>query len=191
VNDDFDDKDLHYFKRLITFPLPQSRNVEKKMEYALNPPPLWMGPTGRVCVIDRPGNVSRSRSARYLQKHHRTPSLTDQQVKQLAIPEDSPEDSDNDDLESKRGPLVQNKSGELVKPVLLTSISRRRPLYTLRTPPRSPTAVHFNGDIEQVRHYLPIDKLLLSVQGLLPQSWMKASLIPYFNCEMQIALISR
>jgi hypothetical protein len=75
---------------------------------------------------------------------------------QVVIVEDSPGDSDEDGLEMKRGPLLRKKSGELVKPALRAS-SRKRPLSAPGTP-TYPKAVHFNENIEQVRHFLQIDK---------------------------------
>jgi hypothetical protein len=64
-------------------------------------------------------------------------------------------DSEDEDLHIKP-PMVRKKSGELVKPALRPS-SRRRPSSMPGTPTFS-KAVHFNEDIEQVRHFLQVDR---------------------------------
>jgi hypothetical protein len=94
---------------------------------------------------------------------------------QLAVPnnqltpstQSSPGDSDDDDgLEMKRGPLVRKKSGELVKPALRGPV-RRRPSSAPGTP-TFPKAVHFNDDIEQVRHFLQVDRPIAVSAGSSP-----------------------
>ncbi|KIW00672.1 hypothetical protein, variant 2 [Verruconis gallopava] len=64
-------------------------------------------------------------------------------------------DSEEDELHIKP-PMVRKKSGELVKPALRPP-SRRRPSSMPGTPTFS-KAVHFNEDIEQVRHFLQVDR---------------------------------
>lgn len=65
-------------------------------------------------------------------------------------------DSEDDDDLLVKPPMVRKKSGELVKPALRPS-SRRRPSSMPGTPTFS-KAVHFNEDIEQVRHFLQVDR---------------------------------
>lgn len=64
-------------------------------------------------------------------------------------------DAEDDELRIKP-PLLRKKSGELVKPALRPP-SRRRPSSMPGTPTYS-KAVHFNEDIEQVRHFLHADR---------------------------------
>lgn len=63
-------------------------------------------------------------------------------------------------------PLLRKKSGELVKPALRPT-SRRRPLSMPGTPTFS-KAVHFNEDIEQVRHFLQVDRPMAVSAGSSP-----------------------
>ncbi|KAF2003159.1 carbohydrate-binding module family 21 protein [Amniculicola lignicola CBS 123094] len=74
-------------------------------------------------------------------------------------------DAEDDELRMKP-PLLRKKSGELVKPALRPS-SRRR----FSSMPGTPTyakAVHFNEDIEQVRHFLQIDRPIAVSAGSSP-----------------------
>ncbi|KAF2795602.1 carbohydrate-binding module family 21 protein [Melanomma pulvis-pyrius CBS 109.77] len=79
----------------------------------------------------------------------------------------SSEGSDVEDDELRiKPPLLRKKSGELVKPALRPS-SRRRP----SSMPGTPTyhkAVHFNEDMEQVRHFLQIDRPIAVSAGSSP-----------------------
>jgi hypothetical protein len=69
----------------------------------------------------------------------------------------SSDDSDaEDDGLRMKPPLLRKKSGELVKPALRPA-SRRRPSSMPGTPTYS-KAVHFNEEIEQVRHFLSVDR---------------------------------
>lgn len=79
----------------------------------------------------------------------------------------SPEDSDLDDEDLEiKPPLLRKKSGELVKPALRPP-SRRRPSSVPGTPTFS-KAVHFNEDIEQVCHFLQVDKPIAVSAGVSP-----------------------
>ena len=82
---------------------------------------------------------------------------------------DSIIDSDSDDDEDlqMKPPLVRKKSGELVKPALRPS-SRQRPSSVPGTPTYG-KAVHFNEDIEQVRHFLQVDRPMAVSAGSSPQ----------------------
>ncbi|KAF2144257.1 carbohydrate-binding module family 21 protein [Aplosporella prunicola CBS 121167] len=80
---------------------------------------------------------------------------------------ESSEDDDDDGLSFKPA-LVRKKSGELVKPALRpTSRNRRRPSSMPGTPSFS-KAVHFNDDIEQVRHFLQVDRPIAVSAGSSP-----------------------
>ncbi|KAI9691718.1 MAG: hypothetical protein M1822_007790 [Bathelium mastoideum] len=79
-----------------------------------------------------------------------------------ATSDDSDEDSDG-----QKPPLLRKKSGELVKPALRPSSSRRRYSSMPGTPTYS-KAVHFNEDIEQVRHFLQVDRPIAVSAGTSP-----------------------
>jgi hypothetical protein len=74
----------------------------------------------------------------------------------------SPGESDDEDeglMMMSRMPLLRKKSGELVKPALRPSrsSSRKRPMSAPGTP-SYPKSVHFNEQMEQVRHFLQVDR---------------------------------
>ncbi|RDW79007.1 protein phosphatase regulator GAC1 [Aspergillus mulundensis] len=69
----------------------------------------------------------------------------------------SPEDSDRDVEIEPRSPMVRKKSGELVRPALRPSSARRRPSSMPGTPTYS-KAVHFDAQLEHIRHFLQLDK---------------------------------
>lgn len=81
--------------------------------------------------------------------------------------------SDNDfeevnDADIRNKPaLVRKKSGEPLRPALRPSCTRRRPSSMPGTPTYS-KAVHFNNDLEQVRHFLQIDRPLAVSAGSSP-----------------------
>ncbi|KAL4863550.1 hypothetical protein BDV12DRAFT_189598 [Aspergillus spectabilis] len=64
----------------------------------------------------------------------------------------SPEESDRDDEPQTHYPMVRKKSGELVRPAL-----RRRPSSMPGTPTYS-KAVHFDTQLEHIRHFMLLDK---------------------------------
>ncbi|KAF2650104.1 carbohydrate-binding module family 21 protein [Lophiostoma macrostomum CBS 122681] len=74
-------------------------------------------------------------------------------------------DVEDDELRIKP-PLLRKKSGELVKPALRPA-SRRRPSSMPGTPTYS-KAVHFNEDIEQVRHFHHVDRPIAVSAGSSP-----------------------
>ncbi len=79
----------------------------------------------------------------------------------------SSDGSDAEDDELRIKPLLlRKKSGELVKPALRPP-SRRRPSSMPGTPTYS-KAVHFNEEIEQVRHFLQIDRPIAVSAGSSP-----------------------
>jgi hypothetical protein len=102
---------------------------------------------------------SRSSSEMNLSTHNITPLNTG------AISSSEGSDIEDDELRIKP-PLLRKKSGELVKPALRPS-SRRRP----SSMPGTPTyhkAVHFNENMEQVRHFLQIDRPIAVSAGTSP-----------------------
>jgi hypothetical protein len=65
-------------------------------------------------------------------------------------------ESDRDDEDEAKPPMVRKKSGELVRPALR---SRRRPSSMPGTPTFSKN-VHFDAQLEHIRHFLQLDKPL-------------------------------
>ena len=96
-----------------------------------------------------------SRSARKV-SHSR--SSTDGAIRFDQGATTSPHDSDETETMSPRPSMVRKKSGELVKPALRVP-SRRRPLSMPGTPTYS-KAVHFDSQLEHVRHFLKVDRPL-------------------------------
>ena len=83
-----------------------------------------------------------------------------------ASDEDDDEDSD-EAIRPKKPPMVRKKSGELVRPALRPSYSKRRPSSMPGTPTYS-KAVHFDSHLEHVRHFLQVDKPLAVSAGSSP-----------------------
>lgn len=69
------------------------------------------------------------------------------------------EDSDRDNASKSRPPMVRKKSGELVRPALRPSTARRRPSSMPGTPTYA-KAVHFDSQLEYIRHFVQLDKPL-------------------------------
>ncbi|KAF1847569.1 carbohydrate-binding module family 21 protein [Cucurbitaria berberidis CBS 394.84] len=103
---------------------------------------------------------SRSSSEITLSQHMIHPLITDP-----VISSSDGSDAEDDELRIKP-PLLRKKSGELVKPALRPP-SRRRPSSMPGTPTYS-KAVHFNEDIEQVRHFLMVDRPIAVSAGSSP-----------------------
>jgi hypothetical protein len=103
---------------------------------------------------------SRSSSEITLSQHMIHPLNTDP-----IISSSDGSDAEDDELRIKP-PLLRKKSGELVKPALRPP-SRRRPSSMPGTPTYS-KAVHFNEDIEQVRHFLQVDRPIAVSAGSSP-----------------------
>lgn len=104
---------------------------------------------------------SRSSSEIMLSKHNVEPLDTCPAI--TTSSDDS--DAEDDGLQMKP-PLLRKKSGELVKPALRPA-SRRRPSSMPGTPTYS-KAVHFNEEIEQVRHFLSVDRPIAVSAGSSP-----------------------
>lgn len=121
-------------------------------------------------VFDKPVTIQIS--------HHHSktqPSLS---------PQPSREDSDTDESDSvgSRPPMVRKKSGELVKPALRPH-SRRRPSSMPGTPTYS-KAVHFDSQLEHVRHFLQVDRPLAVSAGSSPvENYESESEFPFGSDE--------
>jgi hypothetical protein len=91
----------------------------------------------------------------------------------------SSENSDVEDDELRiKPPLLRKKSGELVKPALRPA-TRRRPSSMPGTPTFA-KAVHFNENMEQVRHFLQVDRPMAVSAGSSPvETWENDSDYPW------------
>ncbi|KAJ5482778.1 hypothetical protein N7539_006224 [Penicillium diatomitis] len=69
----------------------------------------------------------------------------------------SPDDSDAE--AAPKPPMVRKKSGELVRPALRPATARRRPSSMPGTPNYA-KAVHFDSQLEHIRHFLQLDRPL-------------------------------
>lgn len=104
--------------------------------------------------------ISHSRSTSEIQL-----SKYNQYVSSSPAQGSSDSENDEDGLQIKP-PLIRKKSGELVKPALRPT-SRRRPSSMPGTPTYA-KAVHFNEDMEQVRHFLQVDRPIAVSAGSSP-----------------------
>ncbi|KAF2638596.1 hypothetical protein P280DRAFT_359680, partial [Massarina eburnea CBS 473.64] len=122
---------------------------------------------------------SRSSSDLMLSKHAVSPLNTEQPFTS------SSDGSDLEDDEIRRKPLlVRKKSGELVKPALRPA-AHRRP----SSMPGTPTyhkAVHFNENMEQVRHFLTLDKPIAVSASTSPvETYDSDGEYPFFSSKQQ------
>ncbi|KAJ4363451.1 hypothetical protein N0V83_009744 [Neocucurbitaria cava] len=122
--------------------------------------PLPMTAVRSLSAEARKISHSRSSSEITLSQHMIHPLNTDP-----VISSSDGSDAEDDELRIKP-PLLRKKSGELVKPALRPP-SRRRPSSMPGTPTYS-KAVHFNEEIEQVRHFLQVDRPIAVSAGSSP-----------------------
>ncbi|KAL4803888.1 putative phosphatase regulatory subunit-domain-containing protein [Aspergillus unguis] len=94
----------------------------------------------------------------------------------------SPEDSDRDNEPGPQSPMVRKKSGELVRPALRPASARRRPSSMPGTPTYS-KAVHFDAQLEHIRHFLQLDKPQAVSAGTSPVEDMDADREYPFHVE--------
>ena len=97
--------------------------------------------------------------------------------------EDEMDEMEEDDLEMKPS-LIRKKSGELVRPALRASSTRRRPSSMPGTPTYS-KAVHFQeSSLEHVRHFLQVDRPIAVSAGSSPvDSFDEDSEFPFGETE--------
>ena len=101
---------------------------------------------------------------------------------ELLSPRAAESDSDEGDMTGSRPPMVRKKSGELVKPALRPH-SRRRPSSMPGTPTYS-KAVHFDSQLEHVRHFLQVDRPLAVSAGSSPvENYESESEFPFGSEE--------
>ena len=96
-------------------------------------------------------------------------SNTDSAVLDLPRPVDESPESESDLEEEglKKPPMLRKKSGELVRPALRPPSARRRPSSMPGTPTYN-KAVHFDNNLEHVRHFLKVDRPLAVSAGSSP-----------------------
>ncbi|PWY89461.1 hypothetical protein BO94DRAFT_36488 [Aspergillus sclerotioniger CBS 115572] len=104
----------------------------------------------------QPPRLPLSREARKI-SHSRSVTETSIDRKHDEALTSSPEESERDDEPRVRHPMVRKKSGELVRPALRPPSARRRPSSMPGTPTYS-KAVHFDAQLEHIRHFLQLDK---------------------------------
>ncbi|KAF2270261.1 hypothetical protein CC78DRAFT_539499 [Lojkania enalia] len=151
-------KELH--EALQNIPVKRSGSPNRDAVVENQPTPAARPAAARsLSAAARKISHSRSSSEITLSKHNVTPLHTDPVIS-------SSEGSDAEDELRIKPPLLRKKSGELVKPALRGS-SHRRPSSMPGTPTYA-KAVHFNEDIEQVRHFLQIDRPIAVSAGSSP-----------------------
>ncbi|KAJ5899636.1 hypothetical protein N7495_004380 [Penicillium taxi] len=102
-------------------------------------------------------NKRLSKEARKI-SHSRSSTETDIDRKRDEVLISSPDDSDAESICSLQKPsMVRKKSGELVRPALRPT--QRRPSSMPGTPVYA-KAVHFDSQLEHIRHFLQLDKPL-------------------------------
>lgn len=130
--------------------------------------------TGDIIPAMKPTERSLSQTARKI-THSR--SNTDSSVfidlrqdqSETPVTDSDDEDGSDEDLDGsgRKPPMLRKKSGELVRPALRPSSSRRRPSSMPGTPTFS-KAVHFDSHLEHVRHFLQVDRPLAVSAGSSP-----------------------
>ncbi|KAH8424174.1 5'-methylthioadenosine/S-adenosylhomocysteine nucleosidase family protein [Aspergillus melleus] len=90
--------------------------------------------------------------------HPRSFTKSTNPVKDEETVTSSSEDSDSDDEPLKKPPMVRKKGGQLVRPALRPS-ARHRPSSMPGTPTYE-KAVHFDTQLEHIRHFLQLDRPL-------------------------------
>ncbi|KAF2678167.1 carbohydrate-binding module family 21 protein [Lentithecium fluviatile CBS 122367] len=157
--------------------IPVKRSGSPHRDGAVNPltntgvPPT---PARPLSADARKISHSRSSSEIMLSKHMPSPLNTETLIS-------SSEGSDVEDDELRiKPPLLRKKSGELVKPALRPA-SRRRPSSMPGTPTYS-KAVHFNENMEQVRHFLQVDRPIAVSAGSSPvETYDSESEYPFYE----------
>lgn len=154
-------KELH--EALQSIDLKRGHSPSRDEDGVLAPPESTSSTMSspRPALTPEARKISHSRSSSEITLPKHAPQLaTDNLIS-------SSEDSDVEDDELRiKPPLLRKKSGELVKPALRPA-THRRPSSMPGTPTFS-KAVHFNEDIEQVRHFLQVDRPIAVSAGSSP-----------------------
>jgi hypothetical protein len=113
-------------------------------------------PTPTLNPDPKPNHLRLSKSARKI-THSRSSTETAIDLKREEALTSSPDDSDVE--MTIKPPMVRKKSGELVRPALRPASARRRPSSMPGTPVYA-KAVHFDSQLEHIRHFLQLDRPL-------------------------------
>ena len=150
---------------------PTRRDEEKKKaRITLG---LTMPPSESVAVEQetspRPPLSKEARRISHFRSATESSAYLDTTPPAIDSPARSASDSDGEDCEEWRSkpPMLRKKSGELVRPAIRPSSSRRRPSSMPGTPTYS-KAVHFDSNLEHVRHFLQVDRPLAVSAGSSP-----------------------
>ncbi|CEO60309.1 hypothetical protein PMG11_04941 [Penicillium brasilianum] len=104
----------------------------------------------------KPNYLRLSKESRKI-SHSRSSTETAVDIRREQALTSSPDDSDADS--TPKPPMVRKKSGELVRPALRPATARRRPSSMPGTPVYA-KAVHFDSQLEHIRHFLQLDRPL-------------------------------
>ncbi|PYH95237.1 protein phosphatase regulatory subunit Gac1 [Aspergillus ellipticus CBS 707.79] len=136
------------------------RSIEQRRVSSPERHPLEVQPSSSMASLAggpvRPPRPPLSREARKI-SHSRSATETSIDRKHEEALTSSPEESDRDDEPQAKHPMVRKKSGELVRPALRPPSARRRPSSMPGTPTFS-KAVHFDAQLEHIRHFLQLDR---------------------------------
>ncbi|KAJ5168418.1 uncharacterized protein N7482_004012 [Penicillium canariense] len=105
--------------------------------------------------LPKPNYLRLSKESRKI-AHSRSSTETAIDLKEEALTS-SPDDSDSEP--TPKPSMVRKKSGELVRPALRPATARRRPSSMPGTPVYA-KAVHFDSQLEHIRHFLQLDRPL-------------------------------
>lgn len=104
----------------------------------------------------KPNYLRLSKESRKI-SHSRSSTETAVDLRREQALTSSPDDSDAE--ATPKPPMVRKKSGELVRPALRPATARRRPSSMPGTPVYA-KAVHFDSQLEHIRHFLQLDRPL-------------------------------
>lgn len=128
-------------------------------------------PAEQTADAVRPPLSAAARKISHSRSNTDSSALRDYHRSQLDGLSRSSSDSDPeelaDDERRKKPVMVRKKSGELVRPALRPSYSKRRPSSMPGTPTFS-KAVHFDPSLEHVRHFLQVDRPIAVSAGSSP-----------------------
>lgn len=128
-------------------------------------------PDGPTPSVVRPPLTAGARKISHSRSNTDSSALRDFQRSQFDSPSRSQSDSDQEEFEEDvrriKPIMVRKKSGELVRPALRPSYSKRRPSSMPGTPTFS-KAVHFDPSLEHVRHFLQVDRPIAVSAGSSP-----------------------
>lgn len=107
-------------------------------------------------LMPKPNYLRLSQESRKI-SHSRSATESAVDLKREQALTSSPDDSDAE--ATPKPPMVRKKSGELVRPALRPATARRRPSSMPGTPVYA-KAVHFDSQLEHIRHFLQLDRPL-------------------------------